>query len=75
MKNKRKTTEELLKQIDEFNQKYKVGSIVKVKLDGGKTLDVEVDYPATILGGHTAVGWFKHPEISGAYSLDRVISK
>lgn len=72
---KRKTQAELQKQIDTFNATHAVGSIVTVKLDDGQTLDVEVEYPATILGGHTAVGWFKHPEISGAYALDRVVGK
>ncbi len=65
-------TRNLQKQIDTFNSKYAVGSMVKVELDDRKFLTVEVQYPATILGGHTAVGWFKHPEISGAYMLSRV---
>ena len=32
--------------------------------------EVTVDSEATVLGGHSAVGWFK--EISGCYQLDRV---
>ncbi len=59
-------------EIHRFNNQYSVGSKVKIKTDSGEIKEVTVESPATILGGHSAVGWFE--EISGCYSLDRVIN-
>lgn len=70
---KKKSPKQLQKAIDDFNAKYKVGDDVKVKLDTKETIVAKVEYPATILGGHTAVGWFQHPDISGCYSLSAVV--
>lgn len=57
-------------EIDAFNLKFKVGDPVKVKLDSGEVKETTVKHEATILGGHTAVGWFNG--ISGCYSLKSV---
>lgn len=53
-----------------FNQKYAVGDEVPVTLDDESVQVCKVKHPATLMGGHTAVGWFDG--IRGAYSLDRV---
>lgn len=70
---KKKSINQLQKEIESFNAKYKVGDDVKVRLDNKETIVAKVEYPATILGGHTAVGWFNHPDISGCYSLSSVV--
>lgn len=57
------------KMVDAWNGKYKVGQKVKVKKDDGSFVETETKHEATMLGGHTAVGWFK--DIRGAYSLER----
>lgn len=67
-----KTEAQLLSRVYAFNKTYEVGARVKLKMDNGEIKIVTVKSPATILGGHSAVGWFN--EISGCYSLDRVIS-
>ena len=70
---KKQSPKQLQKSIDDFNAKYKIGDDVKVKLDTKETIVAKVKYAATILGGHTAVGWFEHPDISGCYSLSAVV--
>lgn len=67
---KQKSLAKLQKEVDDFNLAYPVGSEVDVKLDSGKLIHTKVTNEATILGGHSAVGWFN--DISGCYSLDRV---
>lgn len=67
---KQKTIEQLKAQIDFFNKSCPVGTKVNLKLDSGEVKSVTVSSKATVLGGHSAVGWFA--EISGCYSLDRV---
>lgn len=69
---KQKTQRELELEVENFNLKHKVGDKVLLKNDAGEVNTVTVKSPATILGGHTAVGWFK--EISGCYLLERVIT-
>lgn len=55
-----------------FNLKYEVGDSVIVKDDkGGEFTDI-IKYPASIMGGHTAVAWL---EDKGSYLIDRVIRK
>ena len=54
-----------------FNTKHKVGDKVNLKMDDDSIVEVTIQAPAQILGGHSAVGWFV--EISGCYALDRVI--
>lgn len=68
-----KSLKKLQQEVDEFNAKHEVGSKVRVKLDSGEIIETTISNKATILGGHSAVGWFE--EISGCYSLDRVLKK
>ncbi len=58
-------------EVDKFNTKHPVGSKVSIKKDNGGIQEVTVSYAATVLMGHTSVGYFK--EITGCYELDRVI--
>ncbi len=57
------------KKVDNWNAKYSVGQKVIVKMDNGTEKHTETRHPASLLSGHTAVGWFKG--ISGCYMLDR----
>ncbi len=57
------------KKVDDWNSKYDVGQKVIVKMDSGEERETETKYPAEVLSGHTAVGWFKG--ISGCYLLER----
>lgn len=68
-----KSLKKLQQEVDEFNANHEVGSKVKVRLDSGEIIEATIYNKATILGGHSAVGWFE--EISGCYSLDRVLKK
>jgi hypothetical protein len=69
---KPKTTSpsELRKAVQIFNDCYPVGSTCTLVLDSGEKKLVTVKYPASIMGGDSAVGWFE--EISGCYMLGRV---
>ncbi len=67
---KPKTQKQLELEVENFNLKYKVGDKLKLERDSGEIQDVTVKFPATVMGGHSAVGWFE--EISGCYMLDRV---
>lgn len=67
---KQKSLKQLQFEVDKFNATYKVGDTLLLEKDSGEKQTVTVYNPATILGGHSAVGWFE--EISGCYSLDRV---
>lgn len=64
------TQAQLESQVHSFNKTYQIGDRVKLEMDNGDIKMVTVRMPATVLSGHSAVGWFK--EISGCYSLDRV---
>lgn len=55
-----------------FNLKYSVGDEVRVKDDDGNEFLDKIRYPASILGGHTAVAWL---ETKGSYLLGRVVGK
>ena len=66
-----KTQAQLSKEVVFFNKTYTVGEKVNLRMDDGSIKEVTVACPASILGGHSAVGWFA--EISGCYQLDRVI--
>lgn len=68
---KKPTWESLNSLVQIFNATYKVGDIVKLKMDDDSIQNVTIQAPAQILGGHSAVGWFI--EISGCYDLSRVI--
>lgn len=58
--------------ISAFNQCYKPGDMVLVVGDRGEIFRDKVRYPASLLGGHTAVAWL---ETIGTYALNRVVGK
>lgn len=68
---KQKSQKQLQAEVDKFNENFPIGSKVKLKKDSGQIQEVTVESEASILGGHSAVGWFE--EISGCYDLGRVI--
>lgn len=55
--------------VDQFNASCPVGTKVSVMMDDGSLVETTVRHEATILGDHTAVGWFE--DISGCYMLSR----
>lgn len=68
---KQKSLKKLQEQIDSFNSKVAVGDKVKIKSGvDSEWKEVTVSHPATILGGHSAVGWFEG--VRGCHSLDFV---
>ena len=54
---------------DKFNAECPVGSRVVVTKDCGEQVETTVKHEATIMGDHSAVGWFT--DIRGAYMLSR----
>jgi hypothetical protein len=58
-------------QINEFNDKYPIGTPVKLLLDSGKITQTKVRAEAIILGGHSPVAWFEG--VSGCYLITRVL--
>lgn len=66
---KQKTQIQLQKEVDDFNIRFKQGQMVKVLKDGGDTVIDHIRYPASIMGGHTAMAWL---EVCGSYLLERV---
>lgn len=67
---KQKSIKQLELEVENFNLKFKTGDKINIEKDNGEIQEVTVRAPATIMGGHSAVGWFE--EISGCYQLDRV---
>ena len=55
--------------IDQFNKSCPVGTPVSLMKDDGTTVETKVRHEATILGGHSAVGWFEG--ITGCWLLER----
>lgn len=55
--------------VDAWNAKYPVGQKVIVTLDNGEEKVTTTWHKATVLSGHTAVGWFNG--VRGCYVLDR----
>jgi len=55
--------------VDDWNEKHQVGQKVIVKLDNGHEVETVTTHEATLLSGHTAVGWFR--DIRGCYKLTR----
>jgi hypothetical protein len=53
---------------DEFNQKYPVGTPVRLHLDFADWIPTKVKHAAEILSGHTAVAWFEG--VSGCYAIE-----
>jgi hypothetical protein len=72
MRPKQKSLKTLEREVSEFNTKHKVGDRVNLLLDSGELREVEIYNEATILGNHSAVGWFKG--VSGCYPLSSVRS-
>ena len=66
---KQKSPKELARLVEDFNSKYRIGDQVLVTGDYGETFVDVVRYPASIMGGHTAVAWL---ETVGSYVIDRV---
>ena len=64
----RATAKKLQQIVDAFNRDYPVGTDVMLRKDSGFVLTV-VEAPAEILGGHSAVGWFRG--VRGCYSIER----
>ncbi len=66
-----KNPKELKAAVDSFNTRYAIGDRVHVQTpDGIKRWTVKA--PASVAGGHTAVGWFQ--EHAACYSLEKVIT-
>ena len=63
----RATAKKLQQIVDAFNRDYPVGTDVMLRKDSGFVLTV-VEAPAVILGGHSAVGWFRG--VRGCYSIE-----
>lgn len=63
------TQKQLQADIDRFNKACPVGTAVTVEMDDGSLVESTVRREATILGGHTAVGWFEG--ITACYLLSR----
>lgn len=68
---KKKSLKTLEAEVKAFNEKHKVGDSVTLLLDSGQIKSTRIKHEATILGGHTAVGWFEG--VSGCYSLRNVM--
>lgn len=56
----------LQKIVDEFNEKYPVGTRVILRRDIGE-VETTVEMPARILSYHSAVAWFEG--VSGCYDI------
>lgn len=61
------TQKTLQKIVDRFNAEFPVGTPVILRKDTGE-VETEVRAPAEVLGGHSAVGWFR--DVSGCYSIE-----
>jgi len=61
--------EKEMRKVSEWNARYKVGQKIRVTKDDGTVVETETIHEATLLGGHTVVGWFK--DIRGCYALER----
>jgi len=67
---RKRSMKQLQAAVDKFNTEFPVGTDVIVTQDSGDDVASRVRYPASILGGHTAVGWFDG--IVGCYDITRV---
>lgn len=67
---KRPTPAQLQKQVDQFNQRWREGQQVSVRMDNGTARITNTRGPAWVLSGHSAV--IALEGISGCYLLDRV---
>ena len=66
---KRPTEKELQKLVDGFNASYPVGTPCILRKDGGE-VETEVREPAYVMGGHSAVAFFKG--VGGCYSIENI---
>jgi hypothetical protein len=57
----------LIQIVDRFNKDFPVGTAVMLKKDNG-IVETVVESPAQVLGGHSAVGWFRG--VRGCYSIE-----
>lgn len=57
----------LLQIVERFNRDFPVGTPVMLRKDTG-IVETVVEAPAEVLGGHSAVGWFRG--VRGAYSIE-----
>lgn len=65
------TMKTLQKIVATFNADFPVGTPVILKKDTG-VVETVVEAPAEILGGHSAVGWFRG--VRGCYAIDGRVS-
>ncbi len=63
----KKSTKQLQKIVDGFNETFPVGTEVLLRKDT-EVVRTVVEAPAEILGGHSAVGWFRG--VRGCYSIE-----
>ena len=71
MAGKRPNQRKLQQLVDDFNRLFPVGTEVMLRKDTEK-IRTTVEYPAEILGGHSAVAWFAG--VRGAYAIDGRVS-
>ena len=58
-----------MKRVAEFNEKYPVGTMGELTLDGGEQIQTEVRHHAVVNNAGDPVCWFKG--VTGYYLLDR----
>ncbi len=66
-----KTLIQIASQVNDFNEAFKKGDAVTIKMDDGSRKICTVKFPATLMN-RSPVGWFN--EISGCYDLNRVVN-
>ena len=66
-----KTLTQLASQVNDFNEAFKIGGVVTIRMDDGSKRVCTVKHPATLMN-RLPVGWFN--EISGCYDLNRVVN-
>ncbi|MHC4644186.1 MAG: hypothetical protein ACYTBJ_01695 [Planctomycetota bacterium] len=69
MAKRKPSLKKLQAEVDRFNEECPVGTAVTVTKDLGDVVHTKVRFPAEVLSGHTAVGWFE--DIRGCYLLSR----
>lgn len=66
-----KTKASQIRMVEKINRRFEPGDKMNVRMDDGSIVEWTMQYPASILGGHTAVIWCK--EHSSCYLADRVV--
>jgi len=59
-------------EVENFNRIYNVGDKVVVRSDDGSEFEDQIRYPASVMGGHTAMAWLVK---NGSYVAKRVLRK